>query len=160
MTRREFHPLLLDHMRRDPRIWLLTSDLGMGMFDAIMAEFPDRAINPGAAEQLCLGAAVGLADEGKIPIVYCITPFVLWRAAEWIRNYLNHDLSPVKLLGGGRGEDYARENGFSHYAGDDKALLGLFPNVVSFWPDADADKQDVVNLWLYNGKPSYLNLKR
>ncbi len=160
--RRDFHPILLDHMRRDPRIWLVTPDLGYRMLDSIFAEFPDRAINCGAAEQLALGIAVGLADEGKIPVVYSITPFLLYRPAEWIRNYLQHENANVKLLAAGRHEgdhDCYGNDGFTHKAEGDRAFLSLFPNIRGYWPDTVADLPRVTEEWLTPG-PAYLNLRR
>ncbi len=160
--RRDFHPILLDHMRRDPRIWLITPDLGYKMLDSVFAEFPDRCHNVGAAEQLALGVAVGLADEDKIPVVYSITPFLLYRPAEWIRNYLQHENANVKLLAAGRyengTEDYSAD-GHTHHAGGDREFLSLFPAIRGFWPDTVADLPRVTEEWLTPG-PAYLNLRR
>lgn len=158
--RHQFHPLLLAEMRKDPRIYLLTADLGFGMWDAIFREFPDRAYNMGAAEQLMIGAAVGLAAEGKIPVCYTITPFY-WRAAEWIRNYLDHEGAQVRLVGSGRGADYSATSGFTHDADDDVALFRSFRNVQCYWPKDAAELDTVFPQWLYSHtQPTYLNIKR
>jgi transketolase C-terminal domain/subunit len=53
-----------------------------------------------------MGTAVGMAMEGKIPIVYSITPFAIYRPFELIRNYLSHEQIPVKIVGGGRDKQY------------------------------------------------------
>jgi transketolase len=58
---------------------LLTGDLGYGLWDRIKIDYPDRFINTLSSEQLMLGIACGLAMEGKIPVVYSITPFVLYQ---------------------------------------------------------------------------------
>lgn len=165
--RREFHPIILNHMRRDDRIWVCTADLGYRMLDVIAAEFPNRFVNVGAAEQLLLGTAVGLAEEGLIPVCYTITPFY-WRAAEWIRNYVDHERVPVKLIGAGRGgmtpeglvyEDY-RHDGWTHYAADDVKLFSCFPNIITYWPETVESLPRITDEWLYNDRPSYLNLRR
>lgn len=156
--RRQFHPILLDHMRRDERIWVATADLGYGMWNAIRAEFPNRWINVGVSEQLLLGVGVGLAEEGKIPVCSSITPFLLYRGAEWIRNYLEHEGAKVKLCAFGRDDDY-HEDGFTHYAGDDRAFLSLFPRIRCFWPELD-NLAEATQDWLYHDGPSYLNLRR
>lgn len=157
--RRDFHPILLSHMRADPRIHVIVGDLGYGMFDAIAAEFPERFENVGAAEQLMVGAAAGMALAGKIPVAYSITPFLLARPFEWLRNYAHHEEIQIKLVGGGRGMDYLHD-GHTHWAHDDAATLAALPNIVPFWPATVADLPAVTHKWLYNGKPSYLNLKR
>lgn len=152
-------------MRRDARIVLVIGDLGYRMWDQIAAEFPSRLVNVGAAEQLMMGAAVGMTHDGLIPVVYSITPFLLYRPAEWIRNLVNHERAPVRLLGAGRGsadhtqEDY-HEDGFTHYAGDDKAFLSIMPNVKGFWPETVDELDTVTQEWLYHPGPSYLNLRR
>lgn len=157
--RRAFHPILAGFMQHDIRIHLVIGDLGYGMWDTIAASYPDRFHNVGASEQLAVGAAVGLALSGCIPVVYSITPFLLWRAAEWHRNYLEHEGIAVKLLAGGRDRDYAHD-GFTHDATDDKQVLSLFPRIVPFWPASEEELSFVAPRWLYNGQPSYLNLKR
>lgn len=159
MTRREFHPILLEYMRNDPKIFVLLGDLGYGMFDAIIKEFPDRAINVGAREQGMLGAAIGLAEMGKIPIVYSITPFAIKRPYEWIDNYLNNENCPVKIIGGGRGKDYI-EDGYTHDASDAEYWLENLTKIWKYCPDDYNKGVAMIKDWLYNGRPSYLNLKR
>lgn len=157
--RADFKHVLFAEMQRDPDIILLTADLGYGFLDRFRDELPKQFCNVGAAEFLMTGIANGLALSGKIPICHSITPFVLWRAAEQLRLYANYERIPIKLLGSGRGWDYQHDN-YSHYAGDDKDLLAALPNIVPFWPATVADLPAVTHEWLYNGKPSYLNLKR
>lgn len=156
--RREFHPLLLEHMRKDSNIHLITADLGFRMFDAIADEFPERFHNVGASEQLMLGAAVGMALSGKTAICYTITPFY-WRAAEWLRNYADHERIPVKCVGGGRDRDYA-EDGFTHDASDDVTLFSCFPEIRCYWPKTVESLPSIVAEWLAHPGPAYLNLKR
>jgi transketolase len=157
--RREFHPLLLAQMRNNPQIMLITADLGYKMWDNIAAEFPDRFINCGASEQLMLGIGVGMALEGLIPVCYSITPFLLKRPYEWIDNYLEHEQIPVKLLGGGRGTDYAHD-GYSHDASKDLQILDTCPNIARFIPESVSQLPEMVHAWLHHTGPAYLNLKR
>lgn len=157
--RRQFHPILLKYMREDKRIHVVTGDLGYKMFDAIQEEFPDRFHNVGAREQLAAGVCVGLAMSHKIPVFYSITPFALWRPAEWLRNYLNHEKWPVKICGGGRGQDYIHDQ-FTHFCGDDKDILAALPNIRGFWPESIDDLSWATEEWLYHNEPAYLNLKR
>ncbi len=146
-------------MQVNPDIYLLTADLGFRNFDRIRADFPDRFVDVGAAEQLMLGAAVGLAQEGKIPVVYTITSFY-WRAAEWIRNYLNHEFANVKLIGNGRDDEYSQDDGFTHYCGDDRQLFGCFPNINTYWPGSVGEMLCDADLMLKTVGPVYMNLRR
>ena len=120
--RRRFQELLTEEMAKNEDIFLLVGDVGYRVFDHLRKDYPNRVINPGAAEQLMIGMGVGLAMEGKIPVCYSITPFVLYRPFEFIRNYLHHEQIPVKLVGSGRDDDYG-PCGFSHYACEDTKVL-------------------------------------
>lgn len=147
------------HMLKNKNIWVITGDLGYGMFDKIKRDFPDRFINTGAAEQAMVGIGVGLALENKIPIVFSITPFLLYRPFETIRNYIHHESIPVKLIGGGRNKDYLHD-GFSHWAKEDKQIMKVFSNIQAHWPEKKEDIPKVLESILFNNKPVYLNLIR
>lgn len=150
---------LYNEMGKNSNIWLITADLGYGMFDKIRDNYPERFLNTGAAEQTTMGIAVGLALSGKIPIVYSITPFLLYRPFETIRNYLNHEKIPVKLVGSGRDCDY-KIDGMSHWAKEDKEVMRIFKNIESRWPESSQEIPDLVEEMIKSKKPWYLNLKR
>lgn len=150
---------LYKQMAKDERVWLLVGDLGYKAFDYIKRDFPDRFMNCGAAEQSMIDIAVGLALNGKIPFVYSITTFLLYRPFEAIRNYVNHEKIPVKLIGAGRGRDYLHD-GFSHWAEEDKKVMQIFNNVVAQWPETFEEIPEIVNKMTKDNKPWYLNLKR
>lgn len=147
-------------MSKDKNILLVVGDLGYAMFDKLREDFPDRCINVGAAEQTMIGVAVGLALEGKIPVVYSITNFLLYRPFETIRNYIDYEKIPVKLIGGGRDMDY-HHDGISHWSEDAQSVLGLFKNIESFFPDSKLDITDeFVKEILYTKKAIFLSLRR
>src|SRR4030042_6614103 len=93
------------YMCENPNVFVVTADLGFGMFDKIRRDFPERFINTNAAETAATGLAVGLALEDKVPFLYSITPFLIYRPFELIRNYINYENIPVKLIGSGRDFD-------------------------------------------------------
>jgi len=98
-----------------------------------------------------------MALEGKIPIVYSITPFVLYRPFEWIRNYLDHERIPVKLVGGGRDKDYGYL-GFSHWGEEDIDILSVFKNIQLMKPE-ELDLH-TFKTFIHSTKATYINLKR
>jgi transketolase len=157
--RAQFSKILHRQMGKDERIILLTGDLGYGLWDKIRIDYPTRFINFGSSEQLMLGAAAGLATDGLIPVAYSITPFILYRPFEFIRNYLDHEGAPVKLLGGGRDEDYGHL-GFSHWAKDDRKIMGCFENIKGYWPESELELQKQTIEYLSSPGPGYMNLKR
>lgn len=155
--RKEFASLLHSAMSENENIILLTGDLGYGLWDKIKIDYPDRFYNTLSAEQLMLGTAVGMAMEGKIPVVYSITPFAIYRPFELIRNYLNHESIPVKIAGGGRDKEYGYL-GFSHWAEEDIDILSNFKNLSLFKPKEFNIK--IFNNFMFNNQPSYLNLSK
>jgi transketolase len=157
--RKEFFDTLHNRMKENETIIFVTADLGFGLANSIKEDFPDRFYNVQAAEMAMLNIAVGLALEGRIAFCYSITPFLLWRAAETIRNYVNHESIPCKLIGSGRDNSY-HEDGFSHFAGDDKDLLKCFPNINCYWPEEKEEIPNLVDEMISNPLPYYLNLKR
>ena len=157
--RRFFVDILHTKMAENRDIWVVIADLGYKMWDEIRGDYKDRFINAGAAEQAMLGIGIGLALEGKIPFLYSITPFLLYRPFESIRNYLNHERIPVKLVSSGRDRDYIHD-GFSHWAEEDKSIMAVLSNIKARWPQTNEDLPDMVEEMIKNKSPYYLNLKK
>ena len=157
-VRKTFVRLLHEEMKINNKVVLILGDLGYGHFDKIREEFPDRVFNPGAAEQLVLGMACGMAMEGLIPVCYSMTPFLLYRPFEVIRTFIDYEKIPVILAAAGRDKDYASA-GWSHWATDDKEHLSGFSNLLKLWPDErtlELEFKNIINTKL----PYYVNLKR
>lgn len=157
--RKAFAQLLYNEMSSNPNIYLITGDLGYGLWDKIRDEYPDRFYNVGSSEMAMMGVAIGLAMEGKIPYVYSITPFAIYRPFEMIRNYLDHEKIPVNIVGGGRDKDYGYL-GFSHWSHDDKKIMSVFPNIISSWPEDDDELSSSFLYSLDRQLSTYINLKR
>jgi transketolase len=157
--RKEFAQILHTEMTNNPDIYLITGDLGYGLWDKIKNDYPDRFYNVGSSEMAMMGAAIGLAMDGKIPYVYSITPFAIYRPFEMIRNYLDHENIPVNIVGGGRDRDYSYL-GFSHWSHDDRRIMGVFDNVKSFWPENEDELLNSFQFSLTKQSPTYINLKR
>lgn len=159
-TQRGYFPgALYNEMLKNKKIWFLTADLGFKQFDKIRQDFPDRFVDVRASEQALLGVAIGLALKGKIPFVHSMTSFVLGRPWEWIRNYVDHESIPVKLVGSGRDKDYA-DDSFTHEAEDAKYILDGWKNIVQFWPQKKEDVKGMVHQMVVNKKPSFISLTR
>lgn len=157
---------LYQEMLNNKDIILLTGDLGFKLFDAHREDFPDQFINCGASEQAMMGIAVGLAMQGKIPVVYSITPFLVFRAYETIRNYIANEQLNIKLIGSGIDDDY-KHDGFSHYAGDIAQHFydtqtkqdGVFP-IKFYCPNTKEKVPDLTKKLLNEKVPSLLVLRR
>jgi transketolase len=158
-VRKEFSARLHYEMGANEDIVVLTGDLGYGLWDRIKLDYPDRFFNFGSSEQLMVGAACGMAMEGKLPVVYSITPFLLYRPFEFIRNYVDHEKIAIKLVGGGRNKDYGYL-GFSHWAEEDKAVMSIFKNIIVKHPNSIKEMEDCFVLINDKDTPLYINLKR
>jgi transketolase len=157
-VRKKFINLLYENMKVNDKIVVVLGDLGYGHFDKIREEFPDRVFNPGAAEQLMLAMAVGLSLEGKIPVCYSMTPFVIYRPFEVIRTYIDYEKIPVILAAAGRDKDYASA-GWSHWATDDKEHLSGFKNITKSWFNEHELEENFENI-IKTEVPYYVNLSR
>lgn len=154
-----FAAALHTEMEMDDRIWCLSGDLGWGMLDKIRDDFPDRYLNCGASEQLLVGAGVGLALSGKIPFCYSITTFLIYRAFEWIRNYMHYEQLPVLLIGSGMDDDY-KHDGITHQPFEVREVLNCLPNIKQFYPTQKEVIPELVGMMISAQKPSFLCLRR
>ncbi len=150
---------LFRRMKTNKKIYIITGDLGYKIWDNHRIAYPKRVINVGAAEQAMMGIGVGLALEGKIPIVYSISSFVLYRPFETIRNYVDYECIPVKLVGSGRDKDYL-DHGFCHWAKEDRQVLKIFKNIQAKWPKTLEEIPSLVDNMIKSDKPWYVNLRR
>lgn len=151
--------LLLAEMVDNDDIVVLTADLGFGLLDQIQNSFPERFHNVGAAEQLMIGAGVGLAEAGKIPVCYSMSSFLLYRPFEFLRNYVNAEYVPVKLIGSGRDKDYSHD-GLSHWAHDDEQVLSALSNIKIYKPESIEELERIWPDFINGLEPAYLNLIR
>lgn len=156
--RRKFAKFLIEKVNNDKNIILVTADLGYGMFDEFKLTHPKNFVNCGASEQLMIGISIGAAYEGKIPICYSITPFLLYRPFELIRNYINKEKLNIKLIGSGRNKDYLHD-GFSHWAEEDMKVMKIFNNITSYWPTDETLEKDL-NECFSKTTPCYINLRK
>lgn len=124
--------------RTDERIVLLTADLGFGVLEKFVEEFPDRYFNVGVAEQSLIATATGLAEAGYIPYCYSIATFASLRGLEFIRNGPIAHRLPVRIIGIGPGMDYGFD-GLSHFAIDDVGSLRCQPGLTIWTPSDEAD---------------------
>jgi len=115
--RRAFKDELYKQMTLDTDIVVISLDLGYGMFNEIRDNYSSRFFNVGASEQAGMDMAVGMALAGKKPFVYSITNFILYRPFETLRNYINYEEIPVRLVASGRDKDYDHD-GISHWSED------------------------------------------
>lgn len=143
----------------DERIVFLTADLGFKLFDDFARRCPGRFFNVGVAEANMAGVAAGLALEGKKPFIYSIVPFATLRCFEQLRNDIAYHGADVTVVGVGGGFSYG-QNGATHHALEDVALLRLLPGMTVVAPGDPAETEAAVRALARHRGPAYLRLGR
>ncbi|MBI4863652.1 MAG: 1-deoxy-D-xylulose-5-phosphate synthase [Candidatus Riflebacteria bacterium] len=155
--RAAFIRTLVELAERDPRVLLLTGDLGYTTVEPFSERFPGRFFNVGVAEQNMVGLSTGLADAGFIPFVYSIAPFAALRPYEFIRNGPIVHRLPVRIVGVGGGFEYGA-NGVSHYGLEDVGVMRVQPDLTLIAPaDHEQARSALLATWNVPG-PVYYRL--
>ncbi|MBZ9636861.1 transketolase family protein [Clostridium sp. FP1] len=119
----------------------------------------DRFINMGIAEGNMMSVAAGLATCGKIPFASTFAIFAAGRAFEQIRNSICYPKLNVKICATHAGLTVG-EDGASHQAIEDIALMRSIPNMVVISPSDNIETQAAIEaIAKYNG-PCYVRLGR
>ena len=117
----------------DPSVFLITGDLGFGVFDDYRATVPDQFLNIGVAEQNMIGVATGMALEGFKVFTYSIANFATLRCLEQIRNDACYHQANVNVVSIGAGFSYG-PLGVSHHATEDLSILRSLPDITVVSP--------------------------
>jgi transketolase len=118
---------------RDPRVFLITGDLGFAVLDAFSRDRPKQFLNVGVAEQNMTGVATGLALDGRVVFTYSIGNFSTLRPLEQIRNDAAYHDANVNVVAVGGGFSYGAL-GISHHATEDLAILRALPGLTVVAP--------------------------
>jgi transketolase len=155
--RKAFVQTLVELAKNDPRIMLLTGDLGFMVVEPFVEQFPDRFFNVGVAEQNLIGVATGLAEAGFIPFAYSIVTFAVLRSYEFFRNGPIFHQLPVRLVGIGGGIEYSN-NGATHWGLEDIGVLRVQPGLQIITPaDSNQASAAIKATWNLPG-PVYYRL--
>lgn len=155
--RTTFINCLTEQARVDPRIFLITPDLGFSVLERFRDEFPDRFLNVGVAEQNAIGIAAGLALSGRLVYVYSIIPFVTMRCFEQVRLDLAYMNSNVRLVGVGAGLSYGTA-GATHHALEDIAIMRALPNMTVCCPGDPVEVEELTRCSFKHQGPIYFRL--
>jgi transketolase len=117
----------------EPRIFLITGDLGFGVLTRFATQRPRQFLNVGVAEQNMAGVATGLALDGRVVFTYSIGNFPTLRCLEQIRNDAAYHGANVKVVAIGGGFSYG-QLGMSHHATEDLAILRAIPDITVISP--------------------------
>lgn len=154
-----FVDTLLQLAEGDPKLIVLTADLGYGMFEPFVERFPRQYLNVGVAEQNMMGVAAGLALDGRTVFTYSIANFPTLRCLEQIRNDVCYHGANVKVVAIGAGFSYG-PLGFSHHATEDLGILRALPEMTVLSPGDDWEAAECTKAIAQLQGPCYLRLDK
>ena len=154
-----FTRALMREAAKDPRLTLVTGDLGFGVLKPFWETYPDQFVNAGIAEQGMTGLAAGLSMTGRTVLTYSIGNFPTLRCIEQIRNDCAYHNANVKVVCVGGGFVYG-SLGMSHHATEDMAILRALPGVTVFTPGDPHEVEAIVPVMLNTPGTCYLRLGR
>lgn len=159
-TREAYGKALAELSKTNSNVVVLDADLSKSTKTAdFKAVAPERFFNMGIAEANMIGVAAGLSTCGKIPFVSTFAMFAAGRAFEQIRNSLCYPKLNVKVCATHAGLTVG-EDGASHQAIEDLALMRSIPNLVVISPSDGIEAEAAIKAVAeYNG-PCYVRLGR
>lgn len=159
-TRDAYGEALVELGGSNTRVVVLDADLSQSTKSAGFAEkYPERFFNMGVAEADMIGTAAGLATAGKIPFASTFAVFATGRVYDQIRNSVAYPNLSVNIAGS-HGGITVGEDGASHQALEDLALMRALPNMTVICP---ADGREAYRATLASARwegPVYLRLGR
>jgi transketolase len=158
-VRDNFVRQLTELARTDPRIFLMTADLGFRVLDSFAEEFPKQYLNVGIAEQNMIGLATGMAMDGRIVFCYSIGNFSTLRCLEQIRNDACYHEANVKVVAVGGGFSYG-PLGISHHATEDLAIMRALPNITIAVPGDQWEARETTKALVATPGTCYLRLDK
>ncbi|MFH1578136.1 MAG: transketolase family protein [Candidatus Omnitrophota bacterium] len=121
--------------------------------------FPERFFNFGVAEQNMIATAAGFASCGKTVFASTFAMFATGRAWDQVRNAVCYNNFNVKIVATHAGITVG-EDGASHQALEDVALMRIIPNMKIIVPCDGPQTRDAVIAAANNPGPFYIRLGR
>lgn len=143
----------------DPRVFLITGDLGFGVLTSFAENYRGQFLNAGVAEPNMTGLATGLALNGRVVFTYSIANFPTLRCLEQIRNDAAYHEANVKVVAIGGGFSYGAL-GMSHHATEDLAILRAIPGITVVSPGCLWEVEEATDAIIRTPGVCYLRLDK
>lgn len=146
--------------KHDERIVAVTADVPDSVrFSKFRESWPERFYNFGIAEQNMMGAAAGLAREGKIPFVSVYAIFAALRALEQLRTDIAYPNLPVRICPTHSGISLGQA-GPSHHSIEDISVMRAISNMVVIAPADGLSTAMAMHAIKDHAGPVYMRLSR
>lgn len=149
-----YESTLRQMMEADERIVVMTAE-NRAPLRSFTHGLGNRFIDTGITEQTLVGAAAGLALQGRRPVVHALAAFLTMRAFEFIRTDVGLGGLPVVLVGYVPGL-LSDGNGPTHQAIEDVALMRSIPGMQVFCPANRDELAMGLKLALQSDQPTYI----
>jgi transketolase len=159
-TREAYGKALVALGEENPDVVVLDADLAKSTKTIeFKKRFPHRFFDLGVAEANMIGTAAGLATAGKIPFCSTFAVFATGRCYDQIRQSVAYPGLPVTIAASHAGITVG-EDGASHQAVEDMALMRVLPNMTVFVPADAVETAGAVRAAAEAGGPVYIRLGR
>ncbi len=159
-TRQAYGEYLAELGAKNKDIVVLDADLsGATKTSEFKKVFPERHFNAGIAECDMMGMAAGLSTTGKIPFASTFAIFGAGRAYEIVRNSICYPKLNVKIGCSHAGLSVG-EDGASHQAIEDIALMRVLPNMTVLVPADGIETKRMMDAALAMDGPVYIRTCR
>ncbi len=159
-TRDAYGKALVELGKENPNIVVLDADLAVSTKTALFAKaYPERFFDMGVAEQDMISTAAGLAACGKIVFASTFAVFGSGRAWDQVRMSIAYTRLNVKVVVT-HGGITTGEDGASHQANEDIAIMRVIPNMTVIVPADGVETVKVIREAAKFYGPAYIRLSR
>jgi transketolase len=156
--RDQFARTVYEVAKKHDDVFIVVADISpAGSMAPFRADYPERFINVGVAEQSMIGLCAGLALRGFRPFAYTIATFSIYRPFEQVRVDVCYHNLPVTMVGIGGGIAYSTLGG-THHAQEDVAVMSALPNMTVLAPCDAAETAAATWAAAERNGPVYLRL--
>src|SRR3989339_1414218 len=159
-TRDAYGKALVELGKKNKDVVVLDADLAVSTKTALFRkEFPERFFDMGIAEQDMISTAAGLATCGKIAFASTFAVFGSGRAWDQVRMMAAYTRLNVKIVVT-HGGITTGEDGASHQANEDLAIMRALPNMTVVIPSDAIETEKVIREAVKFYGPMYIRLSR
>lgn len=148
---------LEDLMAHDERLAVVLADISTSQLKGVFRAYPERTINVGIMEQTMIGVCAGLAMEGFIPVAHSITPFLVERPYEQLKDDFCYQRLGGNFISIGASYDYSTE-GMTHHGTGDVPILRTLPGMEIVVPGTPDEFDSLFREAYADGAPTYFRL--
>ena len=159
-TRDSYGNALVELGKEHEDLIVLDADLaGATKTCVFQKEFPERHWDIGIAECNMTGIAAGLSTCGKVPFISSFAMFAAGRNFEQVRNAIGYPHLNVKI-GATHAGISVGEDGATHQALEDVALMRTIPNMTVLVPSDEVEVRAAVKFAVEHKGPVYIRISR